>query len=294
MVSIRKKLIKENFYYYLEYSYRKNGKVEKKELYLGKKIPKDIDKIKKGFLFSIYNENWLRQFDKIKENYSKEQKKATFSVKEKETENFMIKFTYNTQRIEGSKLSLKDTANLLEKGITPKKPLRDIKEAESHKKVFYNMLKFDKDLSLQIILYWHKQLFLETKEDIAGKIREHQVLISGSKFIPPTPQKLEIFLKEFFNWYKKNRDKVHPVILAALIHLKFVTIHPFTDGNGRISRLIMNFILFKNKFPMLDISYENRNSYYNSLERSQIKKDETIFLNWFFKNYLRENKKSLK
>ena len=68
MVSIRKKLIKENFYYYLEYSYRKNGKVEKKELYLGKKIPKDIDKIKKGFLFSIYNENWLRQFDKIKEN----------------------------------------------------------------------------------------------------------------------------------------------------------------------------------------------------------------------------------
>ena len=156
------------------------------------------------------------------------------------------------------------------------------------------MLKFDKDLSLQIILYWHKQLFLETKEDIAGKIREHQVLISGSKFIPPTPQKLEIFLKEFFNWYKKNRDKVHPVILAALIHLKFVTIHPFTDGNGRISRLIMNFILFKNKFPMLDISYENRNSYYNSLERSQIKKDETIFLNWFFKNYLRENKKSLK
>ncbi|SRR3989344_1545099 len=294
MVSIRKKLIKENFYYYLEYSYRKNGKVEKKELYLGKKIPKDIDKIKKGFLFSIYNENWLRQFDKIKENYSKEQKKATFSVKEKETENFMIKFTYNTQRIEGSKLSLKDTANLLEKGITPKKPLRDIKEAESHKKVFYNMLKFDKDLSLQIILYWHKQLFLETKEDIAGKIREHQVLISGSKFIPPTPQKLEIFLKEFFNWYKKNRDKVHPVILAALIHLKFVTIHPFTDGNGRISRLIMNFILFKNKFPMLDISYENRNSYYNSLERSQIKKDETIFLNWFFKNYLRGNKKSLK
>ena len=291
MVNIKKKIIEGNSYYYLEHSYRKNGKIEKKEAYLGKEIPKNIKNIKDKFVSEIFYEKWFNKFNKIKENYSKEQKKIPISAKAKETQNFMIKFTYNTQRIEGSKLSLRDTANLLEKGIAPKKPLNDIKEAENHKKVFYEMIGYNKDLSLQIILYWHKKLFSETKEDIAGKIRNHQVLISGSKFAPPSPQELNILLQEFFDWYKNSKNKLHPIIIAALVHLKFVTIHPFSDGNGRISRLIINFILNKNNFPMLDIPYENRNSYYNSLERSQIKNNENIFVNWFFRKYIKENKK---
>jgi Fic family protein len=291
MVTIRKKTVEENSYFYLEHSFRKDGKVEKKELYLGKEIPKDIEKIKKEFISEIYNETWLNQLDKIKENYSREQKKTPDSAKEKEIENFMIKFTYNTQRIEGSKLTLRDTANLLEKGETPKKLLRDIKEAEAHKKVFYEMLKYSKDLNLQIVLQWNKTLLSETKPDIAGKIRNHGVAISGSKFIPPLAIELDILLKEFFDWYSKNKGKLHPVALSALVHLKFVTIHPFSDGNGRISRLMINFILNKNGFPMLDIPYVNRNGYYTALERSQVKKDEKIFLQWFFKRYLKEYKR---
>lgn len=291
MTAIRKKTIGEKSYFYLEHSFRKNGKVGKKELYLGKEIPKNVEKIKREFISEIYNEKWLNQLNKIKENYSKEQKKTPDSAKEKEIENFMIKFTYNTQRIEGSKLTLRDTANLLEKGETPKKPLRDIKEAEAHKKVFYNMLKYSKDINLQIILQWNKMLLLETKTDIAGKIRNHGVAISGSKFVPPLAIELNTLLREFFDWYNKNKSKLHPVALSALVHLKFVTIHPFSDGNGRISRLMMNFILNKRGFPMLDIPYKNRNGYYTALERSQIKQEEKIFLQWFFKRYLKECKK---
>jgi len=293
MVSIHKKTVVGNEYYYLEHSFRKNGKIEKKELYLGKEIPKGIEKIKKDFISEIYNETWLNQLNKIKENYSKEQKKTPASAKEKEIENFMVRFTYNTQRIEGSKLTLRDTANLLEKGETPKKPLRDIKEAEAHKKVFYEMLKYNKDLNLQIILVWNNILLENTKPDIAGKIRNHGVQISGSKFTPPLAIELDTLLKEFFDWYNKNKTKLHPVILSALVHLKFVTIHPFSDGNGRISRLAMNFVLKNNGFPMLDIPYENRNGYYTALERSQVKQEDKIFLQWFFKRYLKEYKKFL-
>jgi Fic family protein len=288
MVNIRKKTVEGNSYFYLEHSFRKEGKVEKKELYLGKEIPKDIERIERDFILEIYNETWLNRLDKIKENYSKEQKKTPVSAKGKEVENFMVKFTYNTQRIEGSKLTLRDTANLLEKGETPKKPLKDIKEAEAHKKVFYEMLNYSKDLNLQIMLQWNKILLSETKPDVAGRIRNHGVAISGSKFMPPLAIELEFLLKEFFDWYSKNKTKLHPVVLSALAHLKFVTIHPFSDGNGRISRLMMNFILNKNGFPMLDIPYENRNGYYTALERSQIKKEEKIFLQWFFKRYLKE------
>lgn len=153
------------------------------------------------------------------------------------------------------------------------------------------MLKHSKDLNLQVILQWNRILLSETKPDIAGKIRNHEVAISGSKFMPPLAIELDALLNEFFDWYNKNKSKLHPVALSALVHLKFVTIHPFSDGNGRVSRLMMNFILNKHGFPMLDIPYENRNGYYTALERSQIKQEDKIFLQWFFKRYLKEHKR---
>lgn len=295
MVTIRKKIKNKKTYFYLEHTIRKGKKIEKKELYLGKKIPKNIEEIKRKFFYEIYKEKWQEILEKIKEGYQRELKKMPPSIVEKELENFSIQFTFDTQKIEGSSLTLRETANLLEKGISPKgKPIHDIKEAEAHKRVFEEMLRYPKDLSLSIILKWHKELFKETKPEVAGKIRNYQVAISGSKFKPPYPVEIYPMLRDFFKWYQKNKKILHPVELAGLVHLKFVTIHPFGDGNGRISRLMMNFVLHKNGFPMLNISYKNRSSYYTALERSQIKNNEFIFLNWFVKRYIKENKKYLK
>ena len=294
MVAITIKSRGREKYYYLEHTFRENNNFKKKILYLGKELPKNIEALKKNFLSEIYKEKWYKILDSIKDNYSKEIKLMPKSVKEKELTSFMVKFTYDTQRIEGSKLTLRETADLLEKGTTPKsKPLNDVKEAEAHKNVFYEMLSYKKDLSLSILLYWHKNLFKLTKSDIAGNIRKHQVAISGSKFIPPSPVEVYLLLEDFLRWYNKNKNKLHPVELAALVHLKFVTIHPFADGNGRVSRLIMNFILNKFNYPMLDIPYKGRDSYYNVLERSQVKNIELIFLQWFIKRYIKENKKYL-
>ena len=295
MVSINKRIIGGKEYYYLEHSFREGEKVQKKELYLGKTIPKTIAELQRQFIYGIYKEKWFKSFDLIRQKFSKEQKTMPKSLKEKTLEHFMVKFTYDTNRIEGSKLTYRDTANLLEKGTTPKsKPLDDIKETEAHKKVFYEMLEYKKDLVLQIVLYWHKLLFENTKTDIAGQIRKHQIGISGSRFMPPSPAEVDVLLSEFFRWYARNREKLHPVELAALVHLRLVTIHPFGDGNGRISRLLMNFVLKKHGFPMFNIHYENRSSYYTALERSQIKNNDHIFLQWLFKRYLKEYEKYLK
>ncbi len=190
---------------------------------------------------------------------------------------------------------MRETADLLERGITPQtKPTRDIKEAEAHKKVFYEMMSYKKELSLQIILYWHKRLFEQTAPEIAGKIRQYQVAISGSKFLPPLSVEVYSLLEEFLKWYQNNKGKIHPVELAALVHLRFVTIHPFSDGNGRMSRLLMNFVLYKRNFPLLDIPYENRSSYYTALERAQVKGQENIFVQWLFKRYIKEYSRFLK
>lgn len=292
MANVKKKSVAGQDYYYLEHSARINGKVQTKEIYLGKEIPGNIEEIKKDFINSIYKEKFFKTLDAIKAGYSKEKANMPKSAFEKETETFATKFTYDTQRIEGSTLTLRETANLLEKGITPKsKPIRDVKEAETHKKLFYEMLKCKKDISLQLVPEWHKILLTETKTDIAGKIRKHQVAISGSKFMPPFPAEVYPLLREFLSWYEKNKPKLHPVELAALMHLKFVTIHPFSDGNGRISRIMMNFVLHKRGYPMLDIPYVGRDSYYNALQRAQVKKTDSIFAVWIIKNYIKANKR---
>jgi len=292
VVVVKKRRIGGQDYYYIEHSYREGKTVHKKELYLGKSLPRNLADVERKFLFEVYEQKWFKLFDSIKRNFSKEQKTIPPSLKEKEMKSFAIRFTYDSNRIEGSRLTLRETANLLEKDIAPKeKPLRDIKEAEAHEKVFNEMLGYGKPLSLQTVLYWHKKLFEATKQDIAGKVRQHQVAISGSKFTPPLPSEIQPLLNEFFSWYGKNRQKLHPIELAALVHLKFVTVHPFADGNGRISRLMMNFILRKHGFPMLDIHYENRAGYYTALERSQLKRNDAVFLQWFFRRYVKEHKK---
>ena len=292
MVSIKKKIIDEKTYYYLEHSYRKNGHVHKKEKYLGTNIPKNIEKLKEELLFELYGDLWFKQFDKIKEKFQEEKKKIPKSLEKKDIETFAIKFTYATDKIERSTLTLRETAELLERGITPsRRPLEDIKETESHKEVFHEMLDDTREITLPTLIHWHNKLFQQTKKDAAGKIRDHPVAITGSKYEPPMPIELSFLLTEFFEWYKQNKKKMHVVHLAALVHLKCVTIHPFGDGNGRISRLFMNYVLNKNGYPMLVIDYSDRNSYYNALERSQLTKDDRIFTQWFFRRYYKEYKK---
>jgi len=292
MVIVRKRRIGNEDFFYLEHTIRINKAVEKREKYLGKTVPENIEEIKQEFFHEIFKEKWYSLLDKIKKNFVYEYNKLPQTAKSKYFENFVIKFTYNTNRIEGSTLTLRDTANLLNEGISPRnRPVRDIKEAESHKKVFYDMLEYKKELNLSIVLYWHKLLLQDTDKEIAGQIRNHQVAIAGTAVQLPSPVELNPLLDDFFAGYNKEKNRLHPVELAALVHLKFVSIHPFTDGNGRTSRIMMNFVLHKNQLPMLDISYSNRASYYTALERSQKTGKEYIFVQYLIKRYVKEYKK---
>ena len=295
MVNLRAKEANGKKYYYLEHTIRMGNSFANKRKYLGSELPKDIEQIKEKFMYELFLERYNKDLKTVKKKFSQDFSKYPRTAKEQYIESFMIKFTYNTNRIEGSILSLKETADLLQQHITPRnKPLQDVKEAEAHKKVFYEMFDYKKDLTLATVLYWHKLLLQDTMPDIAGIIRQHQVAIARSKVELPFPAELDILLHEFFIWYKKNKSKLNPVVLAALVHLKFVSIHPFSDGNGRISRLMMNFVLHKHGYPMLNIEYTNRNSYYNALERCQTKNKDYIFIQYLVKRYLKSYKKDLR
>ncbi len=269
-------------YYYLQHSYRKGKKVVTKEKYIGIKIPEDIDEIK-GEFYRELKKDLYDKLEKIKKNFQKEWKKLPPSAKEKELENLSINFTYNTNAIEGSTITLQESREIIKDKISPNKPLRDVKETEMHSKVFLSPLK-EKKITNELFLKWHKEIFEETKQDIAGKYRKYMVRVG--EYIAPDWKEVKSRTNELIEFI--NKSKLNPVETAARAHYQFESIHPFGDGNGRIGRLLMNHILWHAGYPILIIEYKKRNSYYKAFTRGQQK-----FVNYFLKRYISSHKRLL-
>ncbi len=295
MVYIRKKKERENYYYYMEHSQRIGGKIKKYSKYIGKELPDDeeLEMVYSQFFNEIYESTWIDKLDTILINYGNEMIDIPKVVIDKSINDFSIRFTYNSNRIEGNTLKLRDTKLLLEDGLAPAKKMDDIKETEAHQKVFFDVIEYEGEIDEDTLLKWHYDLLRDTQFEIAGTYRKHNVAISGSEFTPIHHVEVEVAMQRFFDWLNKGITELilHPIELGALAHLKLVTIHPFSDGNGRISRLLMNWIFNRYNFPMLIIEYKRRASYYSALERSQTKKQPYIFISYIFRNYIKANQK---
>lgn len=285
-MNLRKRHVRNKFYYYLEHSLRENGKILKKEKYLGTTIPKNIEEIKKEFKKEIQS-GLFRRLDKIKENFQFEWKKIPEDVKRKEKEEIAIAFTYNTNAIEGSTITLEETREIIHDKFAPNKPLRDIKETEAHSKVFLAMLNNKEKITKELLLRWHKDIFGEVKEGISGRFRDY--LVRVGPYLAPDWQDVEDLMKELVVFINENLGRMSPIELAGRSHYKFEKIHPFGDGNGRIGRLLMNYILWHEGYPIIIIEYKKRKSYYKSLQG-----DEERFLKYFIRRYLAVHKKRLK
>ena len=289
MASLIKRKRGMKSYYYLYHDSRK-GKRKQRERYLGSICPDNVDEQKDDFEREIYLEDYGSLLKLVHQNYKKEKEKLSKKDLQKKNKQFSMRYNYDTQKIEGSKLTYKETVNLLEYGISPKgKQMYDIKETEAHDKIFDDMMQYDGDLNKDLVLAWHKELLKDTEPKKAGKIRTTNVDIRKGEYTPPPGYLVRKMIDGFFIWYEENKNKIHPVMLSALVHQRFVTIHPFRDGNGRISRLLMNFILKKHCYPLFNIENGSRNSYFKALEKSQVNKKENQFVKWIVDNYLKKN-----
>ena len=269
-------------YFYLQHSLRKGKKVITKEKYLGTEIPANLNE--RMFLFrKEIQKDINKKLEAIREHFQSEWRRIPESAKEKELEEISIAFTYNTNAIEGSTITLEEAREIIHDKISPNKPLRDVRETEAHSKVFLQMLRKNEKITKELLLLWHRNIFGETKPDISGKFRDY--LVRVGPHLAPDWQDVENLLKNFIDFISKNK-KMNPVELAGRIHYQFEKIHPFGDGNGRIGRLLMNFILWHNKYPMLIIEYKKRKSYYKALQ-----KDEEHFVSYFIRRYLTVHKK---
>ncbi len=181
---------------------------------------------------------------------------------------FEVEFTHHSTAIEGNTLTLMETKVVLEDGISVGgKALREIYEVVNHKKAFRYVKQCINDglpLSEKIL----KDIHALVMENIivGGIYRNEEVVISGASHIPPVRNEMYIQIKNFFADLTYKKD-FNPIELAAWTHAEFVRIHPFQDGNGRSSRLIMNYQLMSYGFLPVSIAKENRLDYYNALDK---------------------------
>lgn len=278
-------------YYYLVHSYRWEGTLHKRQLYLGTDLPDEIGGKSRGLEHQVWEETWFGLFARIRDGYRRYQSQLPSSVREEEMRAFVVEFTYDTNRIEGSTLTLDDTRKVLERGLTPtSRPIRDVEETRNHAAVAARVLQDPVPLDLAHLLRWHREVFGGTKPQIAGRLRDYDVRIRGSRHLPPSGLEVRPMMLELLRWAARSRKTLNPVELAGAFHFRFEQIHPFGDGNGRIGRLAMNNLLAQARYPLLNIRYGRRRGYYSALEAASTAGDERPFLHWFFLRYSRENR----
>jgi Fic family protein len=281
IVSTKKKGNKT--YYYLKHTIRKKNKIVTKEKYLGTQLPKNLGSIKQDFYIEI-NKELFEKLELIKKSFNLEWKRIPQTARKKELEEIAIAFTYNTNAIEGSTITLPESRMIIENNFSCTKPIKDVLETKKHSEVFLESLKKEEKITKKLLLKWHRKMFDETKKDIAGKFRNYNVRV-GSYYAPDFSE-VNQMLNNLVKFMKNSKH--NPVEFAGRIHYIFEKIHPFGDGNGRIGRLLMNYVLWHKNYPMLIIEFKKRQSYYRALE-----KDEQGFVNYFIKTYIKAHKKIL-
>ena len=184
-------------------------------------------------------------------------------------EYYRVGLTYTSNALEGNSLTESETKVVIEDGLTIEgKPLRDHYEAVGHAKAYDYIYQItEKDgLTEEDILSLHRLFYQQIDAEKAGQYRNVKVYISGSRYAVSAVSKIPAEMQKLVKWYNENEKKLHPVELAAELHKRFVFIHPFIDGNGRMARLLMNLALLRNGFTIAIIPAILRHEYIYSLE----------------------------
>ncbi len=296
MVYIYRKKVGNKSYYYLRASKRQMGKIVTKDIaYLGSDIEearrnlpdivKNKGEIKQSYrkinLFleteyykkkarelklrkDVFLGDYLVDVEACKIHFRKVFEKMDKLSREEILENFAIEFAYNTTSIEGNTITLEEAKTFFETNKTPaNRSLREIYDLQNTKDTLFWILDEKKDIDENLIIGIHKRLLKNIDQRIGFRTRDVRVFKSHFDASPGVyvMQDINLLLK----WYKENKKKFHPVVLAAIFHHKFERIHPFYDGNGRTGRMLFNYILIKNNYPLIIIQKKNRDEYLDAL-----------------------------
>lgn len=186
----------------------------------------------------------------------------------------IVEYTYASNAIEGNTLSLRETQLVIEEGITiGGKSLKEHLEAKNHPEAIAfieELVKASREIDEEAVLHLHK-LILRNIDENAGQYRAWGVKITGATFTPPRSSEVRPLMRELLQWLRDNPDELTPIELASVFHHRFAQIHPFSGGNGRAARLLMNAILMRYGYPFIvNISYSDRVRYLRTLSEADM------------------------
>lgn len=216
----------------------------------------------------------LRAIDALKTTWLN-CKPMNHSQLERMRQYFHTEYTYESNRIEGNTLTLQETSLVINEGLTISgKTMREHLEAVNHADAVTFITELatrQADLDRRTLLDLHNLILRGVDSENAGRYRSVPVRIGGSRHEPPQPYLLDKLMEDYFLHYQQQRNQLHPVLLAADMHERLVSIHPFIDGNGRTSRLVMNLILLRNGYTIANLKGDpaSRLAYYRALEKVQ-------------------------
>ena len=212
--------------------------------------------------------------DKIKKVYDLKEKLSSLrplnnGELKRLNEEFAVNNTYNSNAIEGSTLTLRETAMILQEGVTiAEKPIKEHLEAIGHKDAFEYIIELTDSntaLSERVIKDIHSLVLMSDREN-RGVYRRVPVMILGAEHEPPQPYLVPKLMEELILEYNEELNTTEIIEAVALLHLKFESIHPFVDGNGRTGRLLLNFELMKNGLLPINIKFTDRIKYYDCFD----------------------------
>jgi len=269
-------------YYYLTKNIRMGANKWKKiRVYIGDKKPTKIEikkhtreiekRVEKKRLiksdYSYLSNEDAETLQDLKGGYKVWLQKTPKGLKNKFYDDFVIRFTYHTNAIEGNRLTLRQTALILKDKVIPSGvQASDYHEAVNGKECLDFLKSYKGGLNNKLLEKVNAILTRNTDVVYSGRIRFFDVGIIGSKHKPPKHEEVKKHLLNMYKWYSANKNKFHPFELATMIHAKLTWIHPFEDGNGRSARAILNWILIEKGYPMFFIPFDKREKYYSVLE----------------------------
>jgi len=241
------------------------------------------------------NKNRIHDLDRLNQEIEPFRPISDPDVLRQLREYFRIGLTYASNALEGNSLTEMETKIVIEDGITiGGKPLRDHLEAIGHSEAYDFVYEAAKRNAIteDDIRTMHKLFLYRIDSAGAGRYRGKKVIITGTDYIPPPPDKIPELMQKFVENTKRKRSALHPVEFAAWLHLNLVAIHPFIDGNGRTARLLMNIGLMQEGYVISIIPPVLRNDYLNCLRLAQTgRKDDRPFVD-FISNVVYESTKA--
>ncbi|MFH1649677.1 MAG: Fic family protein [Candidatus Woesearchaeota archaeon] len=299
MAYIHKKKVGNQTYYTLRVSERKGSRVITKDIC---SLGTDLSKVKLEDLETKYHDKIRRSHKTLKrflESNVYEKKAQALKLKKQELllnkhseiieatrlhyisrflkldaktrrdilENFLISFASNSTAIEGNTISMKDAARLLREDIIPKDhTMREVYDLTNTRKVFFELIEGMPRLSNDVMVKTHDGLL--DNIDLRKGFRNHDIHILGQPFEPSPAIHVKNDVGILLKWHAENMNELHPFVLAVMFHHKFESIHPFSDGNGRTGRMLMNLILIKAGYPPFVVHRKDREEYLDVMSRA--------------------------